>query len=287
MNVENMYVEDVEKLAPCPQIALDVMHIANESECNMTKLAGKIEQDPSLMASMLKFANSAYFGHMKKINSINDIVVRLGIEAVKLIAIASSSAGLLSKGQEAYGLDTGHLARHSFAVAVLSSIMGRYAKAREIDALFTSALLHDIGKLVLNKPLQQARFDRDEPEGAPPTYIELEHRLLHTDHARVGMLLLRKWGLPDKITVPVGLHHTMDHPRSKYLFCRIIFLANFLTESVGIHSVEPSKFNFDIQAYGELKDEEFPGIPGFEENMEAIMAEFHDKYTELVNTFVL
>ncbi len=287
MNVEQLYIKDVEKLAPCPQVALDVMNIANEPDCKMTKLAAKVEQDPSLMAGMLRFANSAYFGHMKKIYSINDIVVRLGIEAVKLIAIASASAGLLKSAQEAYGLDTGHLARHSFGVAVLASIMGRYAKAREIDALFTSALLHDIGKIILNHPLQQARFDRDEVEGGAPTYIELEHRLLHTDHARVGMLLLKKWGLPDKITVPVGLHHTPDHPRSKYLFCRIIFLANFLTESVGIHSVDPNEFNFDIQAYGELRDDEFPGIPGFEENMETIMDEFHEKYKELINTFVL
>lgn len=286
MQVAQEYIKDVDKLVPCPQIALDVMAIANEPEADVARLAARIEQDPLLTANMLRFANSAYFGHMKKINSIADIIVRLGLESVKLIAIAGASLGLLKSGQEAYGLDTGQLARHSFATAVLASIMGRRAGAEELDALFTAALLHDVGKIILNRHLQQALYAGSGPPEGQFTLLALEQNLLHTDHAEVGMLLLQQWGLADKIAVPVGLHHTLDHAMSKILFCRIVYLANQLTEGVGIHSVDPAAQFFDVAACRSMS-EDFSIVPGFTENMEEIMAEFHDRYQETVATFVL
>ncbi|OIP48863.1 MAG: hypothetical protein COZ12_05550 [Deltaproteobacteria bacterium CG_4_10_14_3_um_filter_60_8] len=286
MKVAQEYIKNVDKLVPCPRVALDVMAIANDPDADTAKLAARIEQDPLLTANMLRFANSAYFGHMKKINSIADIIMRLGLESVKLIAIAGASAGLLKSGQEAYGLDTGQLARHSFASAVLAGILGRRAGAREIDALFTAALLHDVGKIVLNRHLQQALYAGGGLLTGRFTLLEMEHSLLHTDHARVGMLLLRQWGLADKIAVPVGLHHTLDHPKSKFLFCRVVYLANQLTEEVGIHAVDPAAQFFDVAACRE-RSEDFPIVPGFIEHMEEIMAEFHDRYQETVETFVL
>ena len=285
MKFELDYIKDVDKLVPCPHIALEVMGLANASDCDLSRLANRVEQDPSLTANMLRFANSAYFGHMKKINSIVDIIVRLGLESVKLIAIAGASAGILKSSQEAYGLDAGQLSRHSFATAVLASIIGRYAKAQEGSALYTAALLHDVGKLPLNDPLQQAVFGRGMPEKRASS-VELERQLLNTDHARIGMLLLQGWGLPDKITVPVGMHHTIDHPKSKFLICRIVYLANFLTESVGIHALDPADNIFDLK-FSLDHEVPLPEVPGFEANMQAIMEEFHDSYNETIAVFDL
>ena len=284
MTVEQDYIKDVDKLVPCPHIALEVVTIANAPDCDLSEIASKVEQDPSLVANMLRFANSAYFGHMRKIDSINEIIIRLGMESVKLISIASASVGLLKSSQDAYGLDSGHLSRHSFATAVLASIIGRHAKAQENSALYTSALLHDVGKIILNKYLQQAIQDQDVPPEPTGNSVQLERKLLNTDHARVGMLLLQQWGLPDKITLPVGLHHTLDNPASSQLFCRIIYLANHLTESVGIHAVDPAENLFDPGLFRD-QEEPLPEVPGFSDNMEAIMAEFYEKYNETLDTF--
>jgi hypothetical protein len=100
------------------------------------------------------------------------------------------------------------------------------------------------------------------------------------------MLLLRQWGLADKITVPVGLHHTSDQAESKLLFCRVVYLANLLTESVGIHAVDPAEGFFDIAAHEDL-GADLLEVPGFAENMEAIMSEFHDRYQETLSAFAL
>ncbi len=285
MNVAQEYIKDVDKLAPCPEIALDVLSIAHESDCSIPTLAGKIEKDPNLTATMLRMANSAYFGHMKKINSITDIIVRLGLETVKFIAITGASVGILKSPQQAYGLEPDDLWRHSYATAILASIIARYAKTKDSSAIYTAALLHDIGKVILNRPLRVARYNLQE---VPPEedLLLYERQLLHTDHAEVGMALLSKWGLSDSITVPVGLHHADGQPRSKRMSVKIVYLANFLVNITDLDSTTDNDFFFDVLAYEDHK-KKLPTVPNFEENMKVIIDEFVDKFNETIAVFVL
>ncbi|MDH5298764.1 MAG: HDOD domain-containing protein [Desulfobulbaceae bacterium] len=283
MKIEEQYVKDVDKLLPCPDIALAVLKIAHESDCNVPELSRQIEKDPTLTANMLKMANSAYFGHMKRINSVTDIIVRLGMETVKLIAITSASMGLLGSSQKAYNLISGALWRHSYATAILASILGRYAEHEDAAGLYTAALLHDIGKVILNKHLQREIYNADEPQ--PGTVlVAYERSLLHTDHARVGEALLLKWGLPDSITGPVGAHHLHPQPEDALPATGIVRLANILTEQMGFHSMDEGHPLTRI-AECLAEESEWPDVPNFIDNRERIIEEFFTKYNESSSIF--
>ena len=94
--------------------------------------------------------------------------------------------------------------------------------AREIgyehrDRLMVSSLLHDIGKLVLVHAYpgypRQVHGDARTPEER----IQRERRELGVDHALVGGVLARRWGLPKSIASVIERHHSEDstaRPRS-------------------------------------------------------------------------
>lgn len=279
------YVKDVEKIAPCPEVALDVLSMAHEPDCSISGLSEKIEQDPGLTASMLNVANSAYFGHMKKITSVRDIIVRLGIDAVKIISITSASAGLLRSPQKAYALGRGELWHHSVAVAILAKTIARYARGKDSAAIYTAGLLHDLGKVILDRPLQVESFSRDENNGQADL-LTLERKLLHTDHAEVGMALLAKWGLPEAVFVPAGLHHDLSRPQAKRLDVKIIYLANRLAHLCEYDAKGAGEFFFDVLAYEGLKAE-LPEVANFENNISSIFEEFADNYHNAVAVFNL
>ncbi len=274
--VEQEYIRDVDKLVPRPDIALEVLQLAYGEACDFSELADKIERDPSLTANMLQLANSAYFGHMRKISSVHDILVRLGIETVKMIVITSASIGLLKDPQEAYNLDAGMLWKHSHATAVLASIIGRYARVKNSAALYTAALLHDVGKVVLNRPLQVALLNRTEQEISASS-LAIEQTLLRTDHARVGMFLLEKWGLPAVITVPVGFHHEFHKALIHKLPTLIVHLANLLVEGMGF--VAEDGVRPEIEDF--VDERIYTAVPGFHRNMEDIIDEFYEKIHDL------
>ena len=277
MTIEHEFIKSVDKLIPRPDIALDVMTLANQSDCDVTALSKRINQDPSLMANMLRLANSAYFGHMKEIYSIRDIVVRLGLDTVRMIAITSASAGLLKSPQEAYNLEPGLLWRHSHGTALLSAIIGRFAKIEITSSLYSAALLHDVGKIILNRQLQIETMNRGEI-GTYDSIIALENALLHTDHAKVGKALLQKWELPESITEPVGTHHDLDACQG-HLSCQIVYLANHIAKSIGIHGEDAENYFYKVkegyEAAGDL-----PEIPAFIDNMEAIITMFYEQFNE-------
>lgn len=277
MTIEHEIIKSVDKLIPRPDIALDVMTLANQSDCDITALSKRINQDPSLMANMLRLANSAYFGHMKEIYSIRDIVIRLGLDTVKMIAITSASSGILKSPQAAYNLESGSLWRHSHGTALLAAIIGRFAKVEVTSSLYSAALLHDVGKIILNRQLQIETMNQGGI-GEYPTLVALENGLLHTDHAKVGMALLQKWGLPESITEPVGTHHDLEACQGR-LSCQIVYLANHLTESIGIHGSDAENYFYKVKE-GYEATADLPDIPAFSDNMEAIIAQFYEQFNE-------
>ncbi|MFZ5760142.1 MAG: HDOD domain-containing protein [Thermodesulfobacteriota bacterium] len=280
MGAEQKYIQDIDKLVPRPDIALDVLQMAHDARGNIAEMAKKIETDPSLTANMLRLANSAYFGHMREITSVKEIIVRLGLETVKMIAITGASVGLMKSPQQAYNLEPGSLWQHSHATAVLSTIIAKYADIEDSSSIYTASLLHDIGKVVLNRPLQIAISNNKNLGKKFRTLIELEMYLLGTDHAKVGMALLCKWGLPEDICLPVGFHHPQKHAKEEELLSvRIVSLANFLVESIGIRSLMPESFHFNVQEFID-QNQELPEVPNFQENMEKIINRFFYQFTE-------
>ncbi len=78
------------------------------------------------------------------------------------------------------------------------------------DRLTVTSLLHDVGKLVLLHAYPgypaQVHLDAKTPEER----IHQERRELGVDHALVGGVLARRWGLPATIATAIERHHNPD-----------------------------------------------------------------------------
>jgi HD-like signal output (HDOD) protein len=92
--------------------------------------------------------------------------------------------------------------------------------------VFTAALLHDIGKLVLGKFLSadlRAWLESAVTEGKQPAYCA-EREILALHHGEVGGLIAQHWGLPDSLVRGVTYHHTPAEGGDA--ICHVTYLAN-------------------------------------------------------------
>ena len=73
-----------------------------------------------------------------------------------------------------------------------------------------TSLLHDIGKLVLVHAYPGYPRQVHGEARTPEERIQSERRELGVDHALVGGVLARRWGLPKSIASVIERHHAED-----------------------------------------------------------------------------
>ena len=230
-NIPDKIMKEVSLFPSVPRTAFKLRALFHKVDASMTEIEEILRHDPGLSANVLRVANSAFFGLSTKVGSLKQAVMLLGVERFAQISVSASMERTMEKAIEGYDMEPGELWLHSIAA---SNIAESLAKNRKIDGtydVFTSALLHDIGKLVLSKFLkEELQKIKNITENAVPLDVA-EHMVLGTDHAEIGALVLSKWSLPVDIVNAVRWHHSPERIENSNIKSDIVYLSNQMCQS--------------------------------------------------------
>ncbi len=198
-------------ISSLPALAEARDHIVLLSERPTTssgELAEAVEADAAIAIAVMQAANNGN-GPRGRTGSVQEAVEALTATRVVEIAQRVNTYDLL--GAAGSGSDRfERFRRHATAVRTAADRVGDMARIPERDELAVAALLHDVGRLVLGELYGQdfgVGFAADEE---PDERIRRERRELGIDHALVGAVLVRRWGLPASIATAVERHHASD-----------------------------------------------------------------------------
>jgi HD-like signal output (HDOD) protein/DNA-directed RNA polymerase subunit RPC12/RpoP len=195
-------------LPSMPQIVFRAHEIMEDPNSGTKKVADLIETDQAIAAKVLKMANSAYYGMSGNVSSIQHAAVVLGDKALgELITLAGTSS-LLGNKLYGYAMDSGELWRHSMMVAFGSKIIAQQHMPQLENDAFSVGLIHDVGKLVLDRPVlnRKSLFDEFMADG-DKTFLNAENRILGFDHAEIGFDICQQWQIPDTLAKAIRYHH--------------------------------------------------------------------------------
>lgn len=216
----------LENVPSFPSSAGRVLDLIQKPDVDFQEVVKLIEYDPLLTTNILRLANSAYYRGLAKIETVRDAVLRLGLDNIFNMVVAIGFAPIAQKTVDPYDLTAGSFFEHSVAVAIGSVHLAKMLRLKVPPYLFTAALLHDIGKVVLGT---YAGVDGEEirkvcqKEGVQ--FEVAERKVLGTDHAEVGAALLRLWNMPENIVSVVEFHHG-GVPLENGLAPHMVHLAN-------------------------------------------------------------
>jgi HD-like signal output (HDOD) protein len=97
--------------------------------------------------------------------------------------------------------------------------------------VFTPALLHDVGKLVLGAFVKEELESIQSIASKGVPFVVAENMILGTDHAEIGARILAHWNLPSDVINAVRWHHDPDSPDSCDLQMDVVYLANLLCQT--------------------------------------------------------
>ena len=197
----------IDRLPPFPFVAMKIISMARDENISMKEIAEVVQHDPSITANVLKWCNSPFFGLRRKVTSIHEALVYLGIKYLIEIVMLSSCASYLDKKLVGYELEQGELWHHSVACAILSQILAEKVGYQEKTLLFTGGLLHDIGKIVLGEFVKEALLKIKMLIARGKDFLEAEREVLGMDHAELGAKIGEKWNFPEEILRLIAYHH--------------------------------------------------------------------------------
>jgi len=199
------------QLAGVPSLspaATQVISLVQDPAVEIEDVQRAIQHDASLTADILRMANSSAFGGRATIASVDQAVIRFGLEWVYRFVLASAVGPIASRPVKGYDLGPEALWWHSVAVAAGTEALSAVLERESSPRAFTSGLLHDLGKSILGSFLEIDATDlvaMAEAEGIP--FDAAERTVLGIDHAEVGAILLERWNLPEGIVEAVRHHH--------------------------------------------------------------------------------
>ncbi|MBF0318280.1 MAG: HDOD domain-containing protein [Nitrospirae bacterium] len=200
--------QDVEGIPPMPQVAIKAKKIVLDPYSNASTLAGIIEQDQAIAATVLKIANSPFYGNPGQVSSLQRAAMILGTKALYEVLTIALAASVLGKNLQGYELNTDDIWLHSMAVASgCRAIARRYNPSLEDDA-FAAGLLHDCGKIVLDSYIYERKIAFTKYlEKKNTDFIGAEEHILGFNHAEIAYSLCTKWKFPDNLSTAIRYHH--------------------------------------------------------------------------------
>ncbi|PLX67074.1 MAG: hypothetical protein C0603_10450 [Denitrovibrio sp.] len=215
-------IAKAENIPPLPALARDLIKLTRDDKTQMKDFIDKIKMDQGLSSRIIKLVNSPFYGLRQEVASIDRATVLIGLNSVKNLALAISTAQFFKKNFSLYKTTGTALWDHSFLVARLSELLGKAAGEDE-DALYLAGLMHDIGKTVLVDFLVKEASSMED-----------EHNQLGTDHSAIGELVLSKWSVAVPITDAVRAHHSSSDDKFKAVlyFSNRIAIEEDYTEAV-------------------------------------------------------
>jgi len=229
-------LKEVKSLPSVPGIAGKLLYMLNSADTSANQIENSLRQDPGLTTNVLKLANSSYFGFAARIGSIKQATVLLGFKRLIRIVMASCVNAVLNRPIPGYDLSPGELWRHSIAVSVAAEGLMKMLKLPDSDMVFTAALLHDVGKLVLGDYVSQSIDDIEKVAAEGGSFEKAVRQVIGTDHAEIGAMILKEWSFPDDLIKVARWHHSPDESEGKSAVLDVVHVANLVCMMMGIGS---------------------------------------------------
>ena len=219
-------IRQANELEPLPASTVRLAQMVSSACCHIDDVAELIAFDQGLTVKLLRAANSAASASATKIGTAKEAVTRLGTSIVLSLAVAGSARPILNQRIPAYNLDEGALWRHSVAAAVAVEASQQFCEVNVPPETFTSALLHDVGKLVMGRFINPSilAFLRRAQEVDHLSALDAEVMILDVHHGELGGLVAQHWQLPPRVVSGIIYHH---HPEEGGdVICDLTYLAN-------------------------------------------------------------
>lgn len=221
--------KEIKQIPQFPEHIIELQKKLSNPNATFSDLSEIINKDPSLIADLLKVANSSMYMLPKKIQTIEEAVRQIGFEGVKYLVIMYSAQKILMDKYKLSVIKETML--HSAEVAFYAYEIAKKLNYNNLlEQIYIAAILHDFGKIIINS-IKPDIFDKISKlcnqKGISNTIIE--NLTDGYNHSIIGAKLTEKWNFSEELIETIRYHHIPLESNAKYQkLVYVVYLANIL-----------------------------------------------------------
>jgi len=250
----NKMIEKLNKLDSLPimpEVASKLLKMSRDPETMPEDIAAVVETDPAIVAQVMHYASSPWYGFKGEINSVKDAIFSiLGMDMVTNMALGMAVGKVFTNKVEGK-LSAKNLWLHSVYCAGLSEALARAMPVRfhvKPGSAYLSGLLHNIGFMIMAHcfPDDFLALSNEVETNHGATIIDSERKIYGLTHAEVGADLMHQWDLPEKV-IHVMRHHHDEHYEGKFQHdVLLVQLANRIMANMDIGDETNIEFDNEL-----------------------------------------
>lgn len=235
-------LEEMEELCTLSEPIVKILEAINSPDTDIDDVADLLKLDQTIAMKIMRVANSIEYARGEQTITLKDAIIRIGLEELKNLVTGIGIVDNLAEIKSTGSLNHELFWEHSLAVAVCSSKIASYCPDVGDEVAFTAAILHDIGRVILQQTFPDEYKQVLETADNLGISLELvEKRLLLADHTSIAQTMLHSWNLPKDLVDAIANHHCQPSklstscPKNTRL-AAIIELSNRIVHAMGIGS---------------------------------------------------
>lgn len=222
-------VKRIEQLPSFPTVVHKLIEVCKDPNATMAMVEDVIRTDQSLTARMLKLVNSAFFALSNRVSTIHHAAVIMGMDALRNTAIAVCTYECLAGCDANAEFDRRRFWEHAVATGIFAKELSKAARYPKPDEAFVAGLLHDLGKVVLDKYFPDEFGQALAMCRAKEQALSVcEEATLGFSHCTAGAEVARQWLFPEQLTRAIETHHA---EATSEPLCALVMLANDMAKA--------------------------------------------------------
>ena len=191
-------------IPPRPSLIVELQAEIGSDDPDFRKIARIVGIDVALTAAVLRSVNSPFYGLSRRAETVDQAVSLVGLRQIGALVTGLVLRRVLRSDGPDLSSFWGVFERRAYALVQLATGL----RGVPTDIAHSFGLFCDVGMLLLIprfsgyvQTLQQAAANADRP------FTEVEQAAHKTDHALVGALMARTWGLSTAVCQAIRQHH--------------------------------------------------------------------------------
>lgn len=221
-----------DKLPSLPHVLLRLLDASFTETIAFDQLSDLIKQDAALSGKIVSAASSAYYGGQGRNLTFERILVLLGIDTLKTIAITASVQQFFSRFES---FRTRHLKqfwRDSLTCALIAKSIAKLTGYRHTDEAYLAGLLHNIGELLFVRNFAEEFKLICEQAADRSDMLRMEEERFGGNRYQAGGWLISGWELESLMADAVLYQNEpVDKLQEAHQLVKIIHLANLCCDA--------------------------------------------------------